>query len=415
VNYDIIIVGGGPAGLCAAKEAARSGHRVAVFEKSKEIGYPIHTSGVSWVDEMDKLGAPRKFMHFVTSVDIIANKSQATFEYETPPICVLDVRSYYQYLAEQAALAGADIHVDAMVVDPVVNNGFIEGVYVRVHGKQYRAYSKVVIDASGFAALLARKIGLTRKWQAYGIGAEYEIHSPSWDQERACFLLSNRIVPQGYGWVFPCGDHRVRVGIGISHPISKADPVELLDSLFSDESSQLANMFRPYSEVEFHHGCAPCDGILPKTIHNGLVVVGDAACQLSALGGEGIRFAVDIGGIAGAVAARAISIGRYGEDVLIDYESRWRKKYERTFKIAYRMNKHWSNNTDEDWDEKVQKLSKLPSDSLVNFLKGDLSLACFSRILRQQPRMSYHILSKIVKQKLFASRKAPSQSPHVVE
>lgn len=400
MNYDVIVVGGGPAGLSAAKKAAQSGHRVAIFEKSKEIGYPVHTSGVSWVDEMDRLGAPRKFMHFITAVDIVTNKSKATFEYRTPPICVLDVRSYYQYLAEQAAIAGAEIHVDATVTDPIVDNDFVKGVSVRVHGKQYRACSKVVIDASGFAALLARKMGLTSKWKVFGVGAEYEIHTPSWDQERACFILSNKIAPAGYGWFFPCGNHRVRVGISTARPTSKADPVELLDSFFSDEANQLANMLRPYSKVEFHHGCGPCDGVLSRTIHNGLIVVGDAAGQMSALGGEGIRFAVDIGGIAGAVASRAISIGRYGEDTLIDYERRWRKKYDRKFKIAYEMNERRRNYTDENYDEKVLKLSRLTPDTLVKFLKGDFSVTIFSRVLRQQPRMSYRLISKIVKQKL---------------
>lgn len=400
MNYEIIVVGGGPAGLSAAKKAAQSGYRVAVFEKSKEIGYPVHTSGVSWVDEMDRLGAPRMFMHFVTSVDVITNKSKATFEFKTPLICVLDVRSYYQYLAEQAAVAGAEIHVDAAVTDPIVNNDFVKGVSVRVHGKQYRACSKVVIDASGFAALLARKMGLTSKWKVYGIGAEYEIHTPSWNQEKVCIILSNKIAPGGYGWFFPCGNHRVRVGIGVARPISKADPVELLDSFFSDEANQLANMLRPYSKVEFHHGFGPCDGVLSKTIHNGLVVVGDAAGQMSALGGEGIRFAVDIGGMAGTVAARAISIGRYDEGALIDYERKWRKKYGRKFKIAYEINKYRRNYTDEEWDEKVRKLSKLTPDSLVKFLKGDYTLTSFFEVLRQQPRMSYQLLSKIVKQKL---------------
>lgn len=410
MNYDIIVVGGGPAGLSAAKKAAQSGHRVAVFEKSREIGYPVHTSGVSWVDEMDRLGAPRTFMHFVTSFDVITNKSKATFEYKTPPICVLDVRSYYQYLAEQAATAGAEIHVDATVTAPIVDNDFVEGVSVSIHGKQYTARSKVVIDASGVAALLARKMGLTSAWKFYGNGAEYEIHTPSWDQGKVCIILSNKIAPAGYAWFFPCGNHRVRVGIGIARPTSKADPVELLDSFFSDEANQFMNMLKPYSKVEFHHGFGPCDGVLSKTIHNGLIVVGDAAGQMSALGGEGIRFAVDIGGIAGAVASRAISRGRYDEDSLIDYERRWRKKYERKFKIAHELNKYRRNYTDEEWDGKIRKISELTPDSLVTFLKGDFSLTSFLKVLSRQPRKSYRLLSKIVKRKLQTKNNATQKA-----
>jgi len=44
-DADVIIIGGGPAGLSAAKSAADSGASVFLFEKNKEIGSPIHTSG----------------------------------------------------------------------------------------------------------------------------------------------------------------------------------------------------------------------------------------------------------------------------------------------------------------------------------------------------------------------------------
>ena len=63
MKYDVLITGGGPAGLSAAFTAAKSGAKVAVFEKRKEIGYPVHTSGGSWIDELKALDIPGRFMH----------------------------------------------------------------------------------------------------------------------------------------------------------------------------------------------------------------------------------------------------------------------------------------------------------------------------------------------------------------
>ncbi|HEX8729006.1 MAG TPA: FAD-dependent oxidoreductase, partial [Ktedonobacterales bacterium] len=57
-QYDVLIVGGGPAGLSAAEAAAKAGARVAVLERRKEIGYPVHTSGGSWISDMRAIGVP---------------------------------------------------------------------------------------------------------------------------------------------------------------------------------------------------------------------------------------------------------------------------------------------------------------------------------------------------------------------
>ncbi len=54
-SYDVAIVGGGPAGLSAAYSASKNGATVILFERDKSIGHNIRTSGVSWIDAMEKL------------------------------------------------------------------------------------------------------------------------------------------------------------------------------------------------------------------------------------------------------------------------------------------------------------------------------------------------------------------------
>ncbi len=57
-NVDVLIVGGGPAGLAAAEAAASQGARTLLLERQHEIGYPVHTSGGSWISDMQALGIP---------------------------------------------------------------------------------------------------------------------------------------------------------------------------------------------------------------------------------------------------------------------------------------------------------------------------------------------------------------------
>ena len=111
MDYDILVVGGGPAGLSAAQTAAKSGIKVGVIEKRREIGYPVHTSGGSFADELKKLGIPEKFMHPIHRMEFRSKNYSISFKYKDFKGCVLDIRNMYQYLAGQASREGAEIFV----------------------------------------------------------------------------------------------------------------------------------------------------------------------------------------------------------------------------------------------------------------------------------------------------------------
>src|SRR6266568_3459994 len=71
-TVDVLIVGGGPAGLAAAEAAARTGARTVLLERQKEIGYPIHTSGGSWIADMVALNIPSTLYHPIRHVTFLS-------------------------------------------------------------------------------------------------------------------------------------------------------------------------------------------------------------------------------------------------------------------------------------------------------------------------------------------------------
>ncbi|MCA1596012.1 MAG: FAD-dependent oxidoreductase, partial [Chloroflexi bacterium] len=61
-RVDVLVVGGGPAGLAAAHAAAADG-TVLVVHRDRQIGLPVRTSGASWKRDIDRLGLPSTLYH----------------------------------------------------------------------------------------------------------------------------------------------------------------------------------------------------------------------------------------------------------------------------------------------------------------------------------------------------------------
>jgi digeranylgeranylglycerophospholipid reductase len=381
---DILVVGGGPAGLSAAESASAAGATVVLFEKSKEIGYPIHTSGGSWIEDLRALGVPERFMHPVHVGRFIAPSAEATFEYEKPVACVLDVRGLYQHLAERAVAAGAAMRLQSIAQRPILRGDAVTGVEVSHHGQIEQWQGKVVIDASGAQAVLARKAGLAEPLSRYGIGAEFDLYAPGWPDHHVVFLFGSQVAPAGYAWLFSRGSGRVRAGVGLIRPESKDDPRPFLDHLLS-RTDILDGALAGASPIEVHIGTIPSQPPLSKTVHDGLIVVGDAGGLISTLLGEGIRYAIDLGRLAGAVAAAAVQRGDVSSRGLHEFERGWREKYGRVFSVGWTLNQRLSRYSDHDWDEKIALLARLDADLVPPILRGEFDGRLLWKLLRRHP------------------------------
>ena len=115
-NYDIVVVGGGPAGLSAAYSAAKNGASVIVLERDDGIAHNIRTSGVSWIEEIKRFGITEEHYNPIRNYLFFSPQNEVKIEGGKPKCCVLNVRTTYQHLAVQAAGEGANIMIRANVV-----------------------------------------------------------------------------------------------------------------------------------------------------------------------------------------------------------------------------------------------------------------------------------------------------------
>jgi len=385
-DIDVVVVGGGPAGLATAAEAAAGGLRVVVCERSHAIGEPVRTSGGSFIKPLRRLGLPSRCWHPVHSIRVIGPTTDVAKRYRRAVGCVLDVRATYQWLGARAVDAGAEIRLKAHVEGLRRVDGRVAGVELRDPFRgRHDLDARVVVDASGHTGFLARAAGLRPANDRSAVGMELELRAPGYDADEAVFWLGDDVAPGGYGWAFPCGGGRVRLGVGVVRPDSDAEPRDLLARLMDTFRSH-AGEATPVGAIEMHSGLMPVIPPQATTLAaDGLVVVGDAGGQGSTLLGEGIRYAIDAGRTAGRALVDAR--GDYTAARLAPYPMEWNRRHRRDLAISYAVNTRICGFRDDDWDRAVRRMKYLTPRQAARLFASDFSVRWGLGVLATHPSL----------------------------
>jgi digeranylgeranylglycerophospholipid reductase len=395
VDYDIAVVGGGPAGLSAAYAAAKSKANVILFEKDESIAHNIRTSGVTWIEEIEKLGITSEHYNPIKNYCFISPSNGVTIRGNTAKSCVLNVRSAFQHLAFLAAEAGSQIMVKSNVMNVVVDsNNRISGLKVSTPKGDVVIGCKLVIDASGFSSSIARRLGIVNEWRRYGVGAEYECYCENVDKETWTLMVGREYSEAGYAWIFPLSKNRIRVGVGIGRPESRADPLEKLNTIIEKKLNPFHKMGK-ITPVELHYGTIPNEGLRKSTVFDGLILVGDSAGQANPLLLEGIRYAIEFGRLAGKIGAISLSDNSVKAS-LIEYERIWRSKIESKINSAIKVQSRWIGLSDEEWNKEIEILRDMSIEEFLDFIKAEFTTSKMLKLALNHPRLAARQLFDMV-------------------
>jgi digeranylgeranylglycerophospholipid reductase len=215
---------------------------------------------------------------------------------------------------------------------------------------------------------------------------EIELRAPGYDADEAVFWLGDEVAPGGYGWAFPTGEGRVRLGIGVVRPDSDAEPRVLLANLLDVFRAHAGGTAAPVGALEMHSGLMPVIAPTATTLAaDGLLVVGDAGGQGSTLLGEGIRYAVAAGRMAGEALASAG--GDYTAAGLAAYPREWHRRTKRDLAISYAVNTRICRFRDEDWDRAVRRMQQLTPRQAARLFASDFSVRWGLGVLLTHPTL----------------------------
>ncbi|HPI38564.1 MAG TPA: NAD(P)/FAD-dependent oxidoreductase [Ignavibacteriaceae bacterium] len=358
-EYDIVVVGAGPAGSVAAKYAASQGVSVLVLEKDRDVGYPVRCGEAVSKDRLAEFVEPDK-KWICAEVDkfsfIAPNGNEVVLKFDQQGY-VLERRIFDYELAKQASEAGAEILTRAYVNGLLFNNDKVTGVKYEYRGEQKEVNAKIVIAADGVESRVGRWAGLKTHvdFRDMECCVQYTVSNIKDINNETCyFYFGKNVAPSGYLWIFPKGNNTANIGLGISGLEGKKK------SALSFLNEFMAEHYPDASVLTSIAGGVPCSITLEKISVQGIMLAGDAARQVNPLSGGGIASGMLGGSIAGRIAGESIKMNK--PEHIFNYDSEWQDRYGKKHEIYDRIKNGIYDFTDEKFNSIADSFLKVPSD-----------------------------------------------------
>lgn len=360
-NFDVVVIGAGPAGSRTAALTAGAGLSTLLLEKRKKIGFPVRCAeGIGPREDVERfLTLDDELICSTIDSFAVVSPGGKWFEADKRGVgFIVDRELFDRRLADIAAEAGAVVRTSHQVTGLLTNDHRFKGVEVTdlESGRTYTVGALVTAGADGVESLSPRWAGLKGAYRPREVMscAQYLIEGMDARDGRIEFHLGRHFAPGGYAWVFPKGAGRANVGLGVNPAAAgKVKAVEYLERFLE---SRCPGAQRGRLVVG---GSVVARG-LPSLAAGGFVAVGEAANQNNAFSGGGIINALEGADIAADTIIEAIDDGDISARALGRYTKRWKKSTGRTNEIFWHAAQAFYALEDEKMEKIITKLKDTP-------------------------------------------------------